>query len=456
MIKTIYTTIYGLLLLSIMSCEEIIEADLPNNQISTEQVFSDAQTAYSALSGLYINLRTQSLIAGNNYGMGALLGSYADDLDCYYTDLNGYPDLYNNRQQPTNTVVEGTWNTAYQQIYTANAILIGAQKSPALTHTDKQQITGEALLIRSLLYFCLQRIFEEIPYTTSLDYEYNRQLERQSGQALLGQLETDLTQAVSLLGDAYRDSERIYPNRKVAELLLAQVYLIQGKYAQAEQTALDILQSDLYNFQPDLAEVFHKDGKHILWQIKPPYSGDATAEASFYYFSEGPPMAYALSENLVYSFTSDDLRRDAWIETVAFQGQQWYRPKKYVNLSGANSDEYSLIYRIEEVYLLLAEAMAMQDKFALAAPYLNATRLRAGLGQIQPSSREDFLDEILMEKRREFFSEQGIRFMDLKRMGKLSQLSLSKPNWISYKSEWPYPQNELLLNPNLNPQQDGY
>jgi len=100
--------------------------------------------------------------------------------------------------------------------------------------------------------------------------------------------------------------------------------------------------------------------------------------------------------------------------------------------------------------------MAMQNKFSQASPYLNATRLRAGLTVIQPSTREDFLNEILKEKRREFFTEQGIRFMDLKRIGKLDGLTTLKPNWNSFKSVWPYPQNELLLNPNLKPQQDGY
>ncbi|WP_228426441.1 RagB/SusD family nutrient uptake outer membrane protein [Chryseobacterium carnipullorum] len=52
--------------------------------------------------------------------------------------------------------------------------------------------------------------------------------------------------------------------------------------------------------------------------------------------------------------------------------------------------------------------------------------------------------------------EHGIRFFDLKRWGLLDQLIPVKTNWKSYHAQWPIPQKELLLNPNLNPQNTGY
>lgn len=444
------------ILLTIVSCDELIEADLPNNQIGTVQVYEDPQTAYAALSAVYSSLRQQSLISGNNYGIGALLGSYSDDLTSYYNDLNGYMDVAASQIQPTNSVTASIWTTAYQQIYAVNAIIAGTENSSALTASDKNQIIGEAIFIRSMLYFYLQRIFDEVPYTTVLDYNYNRSLGKVGADEMFSNLEKDLKSAVNLLSDNYRDTERIYPNRKTAELLLAHVYLLQKKYSEAESMALSIIQSPLYQFQPDINEVFHNNSTHILWQLKPQYSGDSTQEASFYYFSDAPPSAYALSDALISVFSDEDLRKQHWTTQVNVQGQDWFRPSKYKNLSGSNTNESSIMYRLEEVYLLLAEAMVMQDKLPDALPYLNATRLRAGLPQAEPASKDAFIDEILLEKRREFFAEQGIRFMDLKRTGKLNLLSDVKQNWASYKSVWPYPQNELLLNPNLAPQHEGY
>ena len=156
---TIYfLSFLGLLLLA--ACENLVEVDSPTNQIGTAQVFEDLQTANAALAGLYAGLRDQSLITGGSYyGVGALLGSYADDLDCYFYDQNGAVDISNNQQQQTNSNIETIWNTAYQQVYYANSIIYGAEHSTALAEGDKNRVKGEALLVRSLIYFYLQQIF---------------------------------------------------------------------------------------------------------------------------------------------------------------------------------------------------------------------------------------------------------------------------------------------------------
>lgn len=454
-IKIVFLSFLGVLLL--FSCENLVEVSNPTNQLGTSQVFEDVQTADAALAGLYAGLRDESLISGAGYyTIGTLTASYADDLDCYNNDQNGAMDIYRNQQQQTNTVIANLWNTPYEQIYYANSIIQGAELSTALSAEDKNRLKGEALLVRSLLYFYLQQLFGDIPYTVSIDYEYNRSLSKTGSAALLEQLEIDLKEAISLLEDDYRDAERIYPNRKVAELLLAKVYLMQQKYQQAQLLAEGILQSPLYQFQPDLNEVFHNTGSHILWQLSPQNSGDATKEASFYYFSGAAPHAYTLTADLISSFANNDLRKQAWMTEVSFNGDSWHRPNKYKNLSGTNTNEYSVVFRLEEVYFIFAEALAKQNRLNEASPYLNASRERAGLTALTYLSAEDFITELLAEKRREFFTESGLRFFDLKRLGRLDELKTLKPNWEDFKSLWPLPQNELLLNANLNPQNPGY
>lgn len=454
-IKINFLSFLGVLLLT--SCEDLVEVSNPTNQLGTPQVFEDVQTANAALAGLYADLRDQSLVSGAGYYTTGTLGaSYADDLDCYNNDQNGIMDIYLNQQQQTNTVIASIWNTAYKQVYYANSIIHGAELSAALSADDKNRLKGEALLVRSLLYFYLQQLFGDIPYTAGTDYEHNRALNKTGSADLLEQLETDLKEAVSLLEDNYRDAERIYPNRKVAELVLARVYLTGQKYQQAEQLALGILQSPLYQFQPDLNEVFHNTGSHILWQLSPQNSGDATKEASFYYFSGAAPHAYTLTADLVSSFSDNDLRKQAWMTQVSFNDDSWYSPCKYKNLSGTNTNEYSVVFRLEEVYFILAEALAKQNRLSEALPYLNATRERAELSALTSLSAEDFITELLAEKRREFFTEFGHRFFDLKRLGRLNELKAVKPNWEDFKRLWPLPQNELLLNANLHPQNTGY
>lgn len=446
-------TIFCLGLLPMVACEELVKVDFPDNQLGTEQIFEDVQTANAALGSLYAGLRDQSVVCGAGYyTLSTLLDSYADNLDSYNIGQD-IMDIYNNQQQETNTIIGSIWNTAYEQVYYANSIIDGSENSTSLSDTDKNRIKGEALLLRSLIYFYLQQIFGDIPYTTSLDYEYNRNIIKTEAAVVLENLITDLTEAAELLQNNYRDVERIYVNRKSAQLLLARIYLLREEWSLAEHMADSVLQSPLYQFQTDINEVFHKSGSHILWQLIPENDGD-TWEASFYYFSNAAPNAYALSEDLVNTFADEDLRH-AWMAAVTYNGNTWYRPNKYKNRSD-NTNEYSVVFRLEEVYFIKAEALAKQNLFDEALPYLNATRVRAGLTEFTFLSGEDFFNELLAEKRREFFTEFGLRFLDLKRLGRLDELSGVKPNWEDNKRVWPLPQNELLLNPNLSPQNTGY
>jgi len=446
-----------LVLLLTSACENLVTTDYPSDQIGTTQVFEEVQTANAALAYLYAALRDQSIITGASYyGADPLLSSYTDDMDCYLNDQNGVSDIYKNQQRETNTTIETIWKTAYQQIYYANSIIYGTENSKTLSDDDKDRIKGEALFVRSLIYFYLQQLFGDIPYTTSLDYEYNRKISKTDASTVLELLETDLATAAGLLEDDYRDAERIYPNRKTAQLLLARVYLLRSEWSQAEKMADTILLSPLYQFQTDINEVFHKSGSHILWQLEPENSGDAAEAADFYYFSDAAPYAYALTSDLVNSFAVEDLRKQLWMAEVTYNSDTWYRPYKYKNLTGSNFNEYSIVFRLEEVYFIKAEALAKQSRYDEALPYLNATRERAGMTAIASLSGEGFITELLAEKRREFFCESGHRFLDLKRWGKLDELSALKTNWESYMQVWPLPQSEMLLNSNLSPQNSGY
>ena len=113
--------------------------------------------------------------------------------------------------------------------------------------------------------------------------------------------------------------------------------------------------------------------------------------------------------------------------------------------------------RLSEQYLIRAEARAQQGDFIGAKDDLNTIRHLAGLGDTTASTQQELLTAILQERRVEFFTEGGHRFFDLKRTYELdSALSALKPGWNSTDALLPFPESELLLNPNLNPQNPGY
>src|SRR5690606_18172956 len=130
---------------------------------------------------------------------------------------------------------------------------------------------------------------------------------------------------------------------------------------------------------------------------------------------------------------------------------------KYRTLGNTSTSlEYSILLRLEEQYLIVAEAAAELNNWDLCNEMINVLRLRAGLGNIVISTKETALDAILKERRIEFLCEYGHRFYDLKRRKKLTELVISKPNWQPNFALLPLPENELLLNPNLLPQNKGY
>ncbi len=441
--------------LSMVSCEKLLEVDTPANQITSGQVFENVQTANAALSGLYAGLWDNSPLAGDQ--TGRLLGVYTDDLDFYgTTSNNGTLELFQNTLVDSNPAVYSYWANAYQKIYLANAIIEGVNASSGLSSADKARIKGEALLVRSILYCYLQQIFEDIPYVTGTDYTLNQSLSKTSAPQVLARLANDLNESLSLLAEPYRNTERIFPNRSVSRLVLAKVYLLQNRWSDAEILLKEILQNPLYQFQNDPSKIFEKSGTHILWQLKPKNQGDSTKEITAYYFSNSAPTSVALSQSLMQSFASTDRRKQLWTTAVTFNNNTFYRANKYKNLSN-NTTEYSIVYRLEEVYLMLAECLAKQDKVTEAIPLVNAIKQRANVQLIQqPVTKEALINEILSENRKEFFTEMGHRFFDLKRENQLQNLALVKPNWKSFHQLWPLPQKELLLNPNLNPQNTGY
>lgn len=446
-------------LLLLWGCDDFVSADRPNFQLSADEVFLEMGTATAAMTDVYSKMRDAGVLSGGSGGQSLLLGLYSDELDWYQTTQSNAQSFYSNNIPQRNAAVLSIWNNAYNQLFAANLVIAGAGNSTALPPAGRDQLVGEALFARALLHSCLAQLFGEIPYVTSTDPNVNRVAPKLSVQQVLAMAKDDLETALPLLGEDYVTANRVRPNRYAAYALLARVCLEKGDLEESSDAASAVLNNTaLYDYSGLLENTFSIGSASTIWQLGSGTGDGNTAEAATFIFSSGPPPRSALSDGLMASFEAGDLRKEAWTKAVSNGTDIWHHAYKYKkNQTTSPSQEYSVVLRLGELYLIRAEARARSGFLTGAKEDLNKVRNKAGLGDTPSLSQETILDAVLAERRVELFTEQGRRFFDLKRYGMLDAvLSPQKPGWTATDSRLPLPESELSLNPNLLPQNPGY
>lgn len=439
------------------SCEKALEPEYPDYLLSNDAIFSNAATVNAALANIYAGLRDNSPVTGSTMGMNVLLGLYTDELDFYRADSPIDYSFYNHTVLPNNSGVADFWNNSYALIYSANAIIKGLETSP-LPDIDKDLFMGEAYFLRAYLHFYLAQLFGDIPYIKTTDYKLNASMSRMPLETVYAEMEQDLTTAKNLLPSMDRSGERLRVSNGVASAMLAKLYLYTQQWDKAFGESNSVIASGIYTLQPDLNQVFLKESPSTIWQLKPEFEGAGTKEGETFVFDFGPPYLYALTDDFITDFETGDLRRDIWTREISDGTESWFHPYKYKqSMFDGGSTEYSILFRLAEQYLIKAEAALHLGNLQEAKANIDVIRLRAGLPNTSANTSEDIMNELMRQRRYELFTEQGNRWFDLKRTD-LSALVLGpiKVGWKTTDVLFPLPARELLLNPNLNPQNQGY
>lgn len=448
-------TIGLLICLFLMSgCEDFLETDNPTGQIPHEDIFEDEATATAAVTTMYAKLRDEVLVTGNTYGLGIQMGLYADELDYYGEPSQPLETFFQHQIIASDVFVSRIWNSSYNLIYMANTAIEGLDASQTLPEEIKDQLLGETLFIRAMTHFYLVNLFGDVPYITTTDYEVNSTVSRMQENLVYDNILTDLSKAKTLLGDTYVSGERTRANKWVISALLARVYLYLGQWENAEnESSLLIGNTSLFNLA-NIEEEFLQTSPSAILQLKTKIEGFNTTEATTFVFVSGPPPLVALNEDMVEGMESNDLRSIYWVGEVTDGTSSWYYPNKYKQGTGL---EYSVVFRLAEQYLIRAESRARQSNTTGARQDINTVRQRAGLQDTPASTTEELLQAILNERRFELFTEHGHRWFDIRRFGVAGEiLSPIKPGWKPTDLLLPIPESELLMNPNLNPQNPGY
>jgi len=441
-----------------LACDKLTEVDFPKNQLTGNTVFQDQATTESAMANLYAKIRERGTLAGTRFGIPFLMGNYADELTYYGITTNDFFHFYNHSVTPANETVFSIWKDTYNQIYEANRIIEAMTNNEQLSIEFQNQIQGEALFLRAYLHVNLCNLFGKIPYITSTDYQLNTNPSRQEVELVYTQAIADLELALSIIGDSERAPQRIYAGKMAVKALLARMHAYQENWEEVIDYTTTIISSSEYVLNPDLTTAFLKNNPSTIWQLHPGAANRNTYEAETHYIATTPPTNAALSSDLINSFEANDLRKSVWTTAISdTNGNEWYYASKYKQRDGTSANEFAMQLKLEEVYLLHAEASAHIGDVNEAQNSINNIRNRASLPNTTANTLASLLLAIENERRWELFCEGAHRWFDLKRWNRLQEvIAPVKPNWIDTNQLLPIPERELLSNQNLLPQNPGY
>lgn len=445
------------MVMTFSSCKKFIEVDVPIDQVSSDKAFLNDATALSSVLGLYANtnlLPTSGSLENSLLGTATALGGMAAD-DIYLSSSTYLDQFKTNTIPPASNYVNNPWNNAYAVIFAANSAIEGLNESAGISAAVKQQLLGESHFMRAFTYFYLTNLFGDVPMVTSTVTSVNLTLPRTPQAEIYQMIINDLKIAQNNLLDAYPSTQRARANKAVATALLSRMYLYTKDYANAEIQATSVITNSNYVME-SLDNAFLNTSSEVIWQ-RFTFSGYTVFGNNF--IPSGTTPNYVLYPSLVSSFEPTDQRAVKWMKPLSIGNVPYYYPAKYKLRNATAGNEYNVLLRLAEQYLIRAEARAQLNKITgtgSAAEDLNIVRNRAGLLGTTATTQSAMLLAIENERAHELFSELGHRWFDLKRTGRADAvLGPQKTTWTSTAVLFPIPSNQILYNKNLS-QNLGY
>ncbi|MBO9570672.1 MAG: RagB/SusD family nutrient uptake outer membrane protein, partial [Chitinophagaceae bacterium] len=267
-----------LTILAFSSCKKQVEIPPPATLISSDNVFTNDQTAIAVLTGLYIEISKQytGYFAGRN-GSSMMLGLSADELTLHNRALPAENTFYSNNFAKDRQGIN-LWSPLYTYIFRCNAAIDGLNdqsSAQSLTPSIRKQLLGEATFMRAFFYFYLANMYGDLPLVLTTDYKVNTLLARSPQAQIYEQIIDDLKTAKELLATDYLDVtllntsiERVRPTQWAARALLARMYLYTSDYVNAELESSAVIENSLFNL-PSLNDAFLKTSLEAIWQVQP-------------------------------------------------------------------------------------------------------------------------------------------------------------------------------------------
>ncbi len=450
-------TLMGLLgVMMLSACSEDRLETTPSTAVATGSMSQSSSQAIAAIDGIYRFMYSTGYTSGwehEEFGITAI--NLAADLmgedhiqsksgsGWFYYDYqyNVKGDFTHNAGRPY-----GVWNFFYTIISNANYIT-SAEETMQGDPSDVKYVVGQAYALRAFSYFMLAQWYARtyvghesepcVPLYTEPTTKDTQGKARETVAKVYEQINSDITKAEELLtaSDRVRDSK--------SHLGLGEVYGIHARIAQVMEdwnTALTCAEKAISEAQSEgisIASVSQFKGlnsvaaANCMWGMKI-ISDQAGMYASFFTHMDkdmgkyGANAPQQITKSLYKMMGDSDERRAWWNPADANNGDNGYQQEKFKFVNYQTWEGDYVLMRIEEMYLVKAEAECMLGDDAAAQQTLvsliqtrdknyECTKTGKELGTVSSEFTGSLREEIIKQRRIELWSEFG-RIYDLRRL----------------------------------------
>ncbi|OPC04476.1 SusD/RagB family protein [Elizabethkingia meningoseptica] len=502
-------------LFGLNSCQDALDI-MQDGTLTNEATFQTTDDLKQFLLGdVYTGLDISSQIGftsqfTDEVGQGPSNSSLSQGTHQFYLDI-------------TNGFASSIWANNYKLINRVNRLIdasVLVASGTADADKTRLQVLAEARAIRAFAYLQLETYYSpDMKDDNALGVMIvnnvpgiNQKLPRSKNADVYAVIDTDIAFAEANLNPS---NSYFFINKNFINAFKARYYLYRGKYAEAKIYAQKVLNEsglvlapanpvpagvigsadwhkalNAYNSTNPYVKMWNDSNPgEIIFALSRPVSGSWGNIASLYTTNStniGGSVTYDMGRKLfnLIDRNKNDIRRWAFIDPTsrfdaAYATNPDYKASDVIVIDkypGKSSGTQPLrndqkVFRLSEMYLILAECAVNDKQLSLAANYIlqlrQARQISGTVARPVYANETEAWADILKERRIELAFE-GHRYIDLKRIGSLAQASIDRdqtddfdknalltlPN-NDYRFTLPVPLEEIQGNPSIQ-QNPGY
>lgn len=492
------------------ACSDSLLDTTPTTHVATNELTSNAETAVSLLDGIYrtmykasysnngwtaeeaglastilaADLMAEDMVMSEG-GSGWFYYDYLCDVKYDYTLDYGRP--------------YSLWNQGYQWISNAN-LLIAAKETMQGDENDVNYIVGQAYTLRAFGYYMLSQWFARtlvghedepcVPIYTEPTTKKMKGKGRATVAQVYKQIDDDLAAAEAMLENSN------HARNSKSHLGLVGTYGIHARVALVEENwtdalkyadkAIEAAKAEGLDIEPvsSFAGMNRAAFNNVIWGMSITADQSTTYDC-FLNHMDADMGGYAaearkqINKQLYAKMGSQDARRSWWNPKDEANGDLGYQQEKFKFSNYSTFEGDNIFMRVEEMYLIKAEAECMLNDDAAAQQTLNklvqtrdpqydcSAKTGKTLGTTSAPEEEtgSLREEIINQRRIELWGEFG-RLFDLRRLhqgyirtaeqGHSEIISDYRPTSNPESVMWlmPIPQSEFDGNKALDPIRD--